>query len=203
MNFFSVFVLFSETKVQGVTKDFQRSLVEEFLPLTSEDKRLEALRELFIRSFDQFYREIEEKLRLIEGTTLEKWLNETFDTIEHDLLDRKSRCFILCRNDDNKEIIGFLTLSEEENNSVYIGQCAIKPEAKRRGYGAHLLQHLRNVYPRGTTYLGLCRRANTPAIHFYLKQGANLMGDDEIALKYKYDPILYTGFQFVDKGQTM
>jgi GNAT superfamily N-acetyltransferase len=91
-----------------------------------------------------------------------------------------------------------LTLTEEEKGSIYIAQCAIEAENKRRGYGARLLQHLRTIYPPGTFYWGLCRRANRPALNFYLKQGAKFMDDEEVAKKYGYDPALYTGFQFTD-----
>jgi GNAT superfamily N-acetyltransferase len=71
-------------------------------------------------------------------------------------------------------------------------------EFKRRGYGAQLLQHLRNTYPPNTQYWGLCRRANRPALQFYLKQGARFMESDEVATKYDYDPSFYAAFEFVD-----
>ncbi len=71
-------------------------------------------------------------------------------------------------------------------------------EFKRRGYGTQLLQHLRNIYPPNTHYLGLCRQANQPALQFLLKQGASYMKTDEIATKYGYHPSFYAAFEFVD-----
>jgi len=162
------------------------------------------LRELFVRSFDQFYKEIQSQLKLKTNKSLIEWLQETFDEMQDEMLSQKCRCFMLCSSDDpiendNKSgIIGFLTLKEEEKGSIYIAQCAIKAESKRRGYGACLLQHMRNIYPPGTFYWGLCRRANRPALNFYLKQGAKFMDDEEVAIKYGYDPALYTGFHFTD-----
>jgi GNAT superfamily N-acetyltransferase len=133
-----------------------------------------------------------------------EWLQETFDEMQDDLLKKKQRCFMLCstdeivKNNSKQGIIGFLTLTEEEKGSVYIAQFAIEAENKRRGYGARLLKHLQTVYPPGTLYWGLCRRANRPAIQFYLKHGAKFIDDEEIATKYHYNPALYTGFQFTD-----
>lgn len=119
------------------------------------------------------------------------------------MLNRKCRCFLLCLPDQNDEnnpsgVYGFLTLKEEKNEPIYIAQCAINPIIKRKGYGSRLLQHLRDVYPRGTNYVGLCRRANEPAIQFYLKLGAKFMESTEVAKKYNYDPELYIGFRFCD-----
>lgn len=181
-----------------------KAIVKEFLPRSIDDPILPILRELFVRSFDEFYKEIEVQLKLSTNLTLIQWLRETFDEMQEEMLIKKCRCFMLCTVDslvkyDSKQgIIGFLTLKEEENSSVYIAQCAIAAESKRRGYGARLLQYLRTIYPPGTYYWGLCRRANKPAVSFYMKLGATFMKDDEVATKYKYDPKLYTGFEFID-----
>jgi ribosomal protein S18 acetylase RimI-like enzyme len=179
--------------------------VREFLPRIARDPILPILRELFVRSFDQFYKEIEAQLKLKTSKTLVEWLQETFDEMQDEMLTKQCRCFMLCSSDDTAEndnrqgIIGFLTLKEEANGSVYIAQCAIEAESKRHGYGARLLQHLATIYPPGTSYWGLCRRANIPAVKFYLKQGAKFMDNEEVATKYGYDPTLYTGFQFNDR----
>jgi len=175
------------------------------LPHIARDPILSILRKLFVRTFDQFYKEIEAQLKLQTNKTLFEWLQETFDEMQDEMLAKKCRCFMLCSSDDaakndNKQgIIGFLTLKEEENGSVYIAQFAIEAELKRRGYGARLLQYLGTIYPPGTSYWGLCRRANIPAVKFYLKQGAKFMDNEEVATKYGYDPTLYTGFQFTDR----
>lgn len=139
------------------------------------------------------------------NTTLMEWLQGTFDEMQVDILHKRQRCFMLCSNDETVKddikqgIVGFLTLKEEEQNgSIYIAQCAIEAENKRRGYGTCLLQHLRTIYPPGTFYWGLCRRANRPAVNFYLKHGAKFMDNEEVAIKYGYDPALYTGFHFLD-----
>ncbi|CAF1000439.1 unnamed protein product [Rotaria sordida] len=178
-------------------------VVREFLPRSAHDPILPILRKLFVHSFDQFYKEIAAQLKLKSDKTLIEWLQETFNEMQEEMLTKKCRCFMLCSSDTVKYyktqgIIGFLTLKEEENESVYIAQCAIEAENKRRGCGARLLLHLRTIYPPGTSYWGLCRRANIPAVKFYLKQGAKFMDDEEVATKYGYDPTLYTGFQFTD-----
>ncbi|CAF0952603.1 unnamed protein product [Rotaria magnacalcarata] len=185
------------------TSRFDQVVVREFLPRTSHDPILPVLRELFVLSFNDFYKEIEAQLKIKSNKTLVKWLQETFDEMQDELLDKKSRCFMLCSSDifvDDKTygILAFLTLKEEKKGSVYIAQCAVEAEKKRHGYGAHLLRHLGMIYPSGTYYWGLCRRANLPAVKFYLKQGATLMDDEDVAEKYGYDPTLYTGFQFTD-----
>ena len=175
--------------------------VREFLPRTANDPILPVLRELFVHSFDQFYKEIEVQLKLKVHDTVGDWLHATFDEMQDNMLSRSQRCFILCSRDQvekNQGVIGFLTLTEEEKGSVYVAQVAIDPENKRRGYGTHLMQYLRSVYPPGTFYWGLCRRANRPAVNFYLKHGAKFIDDEEVGTKYGYDPKLYTGFQFND-----
>ncbi|CAF1534091.1 unnamed protein product [Rotaria sp. Silwood1] len=116
--------------------------------------------------------------------------------MEDEMLDASCRCFVL--SGDQDEIVGFLTLKDEGNNSIYIAQCAIRADIKRKGYGTQLLLHLRTIYPPGTHYWGLCRRANRPAVQFYIRQGAKYIKDDDVANKYGYDPNLYTGFEFDD-----
>ncbi|CAF4081683.1 unnamed protein product [Rotaria sp. Silwood2] len=189
-----------DTTIQSTLDEL---VVREFSPRTARDPILLILRELFVRSFDHFYKEIEAELKIKSGKTLVVWLQETFDEMQDEILTKKCRCFMLCSSDTVKHyktqgIIGFLTLKEEGNRSVYISQCAIDAENKRRGYGGHLLLHLRTIYPPGTSYWGLCRRANRPAVKFYLKQGAKFIDNEEVATKYDYDPTLYTGFQFTD-----
>ncbi|UJR29187.1 hypothetical protein I4U23_010401 [Adineta vaga] len=183
------------------TTDLTNVVVKEFLPTSARDPTFPILRELFVRSFDEFYKEIETQLRLKSQKSLIQWLDETFDEEQEAILSKEYRCFILYGNkdQDQKDIIfGFLTLKEEEEGSVYIAQVAVRAGDKRRGYGGQLLQHLRDIYPPNTHYYGLCRRANRPALQFYLKLGADFMKNDEIATKYGYDPELYAGFKFVD-----
>ena len=186
-----------------IRPSIDKVIVQEYLPRTVHDPVLPVLRELFVRSFDEFYQEIEVQLKLKMNKTLIVWLQETFDEMQDEMLTKKCRCFMLCstdvaKNSNTQGIIGFLTLKEEGKGSVYIAQCAIEAGSKRHGYGGRLLQHLRTVYPPGTFYWGLCRRANTPAVKFYLKQGATFMSNEEVAAKYGYDSDLYTGFQFAD-----
>lgn len=177
--------------------------MREFSPRTELDPILPILRNLFVRSFDEYYKEIQSQLKLKVNKTLVEWLHDTFDDMQSEMLSGKCRCFLLCssdtvENDPTQYIIGFLTLKEENDGSVYIAQCAIRAEQKRRGYGAQLLQHLRTIYPPGTFYWGLCRRANRPAVNFYLKLGASFIDNEEVAKKYGYDSSLYAGFQFTD-----
>ncbi|CAF1422124.1 unnamed protein product [Adineta steineri] len=176
--------------------------VREFIPTTPRDPTFSILRHLFVRSFDEFYNKIENQLNLKSQKNLLQWLDETFDEEQECILSRKYRCFILYtydKNDLKETISGFLTLKEEEEQgSIYIAQVAVHLGMKRRGYGAQLLKHLRDIYPANTKYWGLCRRANRPALQFYLKLGAQFMENDDIATKYGYNPELYTGFEFVD-----
>jgi len=175
--------------------------VREFLPESARDPTFSILRNLFVRSFDEFYKQIETQLNLKSDKNLIQWLDETYDEEQEAILAKQYRCFLLCGNenqDSNEIILGFLTLKEEEEGSICIAQVAVRLDIKRRGYGAQLLQHLRNIYPPHTQYWGLCRRANRPALQFYLKQGAKFMKNDEVAQKYGYDPSLYAGFEFVD-----
>ncbi|CAF3610407.1 unnamed protein product, partial [Rotaria sp. Silwood2] len=159
------------------------------------------LRNLFVRSFNEYYKQIEVQLNLKSEKTLTQWLDETFNDERETILSGEYRCFILCSNqcqDLKDNILGFLTLKEEKKGSIYIAQVAVRLDIKRRGYGVQLLQHLRNIYPPNTYYWGLCRRANRPALQFYLKNGAKFMTDDDVATKYGYDPTLYAGFEFLD-----
>ena len=173
--------------------------VEEFKPTSPGDPTLLTLRNLFVRSFAEFYKQIEADLKLKSGKNLIQWLDETFDGEQEALLKREYRCFVLCTNENinsNDSILGFLTLKEEDQGSIYIAQVAVRLGIKRLGYGIQLLRHLLNIYPPNTYYWGLCRRVNRPALQFYLKIGAKFMTDDDIAIKYKYDPELYAGFEF-------
>ena len=192
------------TKLESVLQPSSDSIyVREFLPRSAKDPTLPILRELFVHSFDDVYKNIEAQLKLKTKTNVKQWLHETFDEMQDNMISRKQRCFVLysseksTRNNGKERAIGFLTLTDEKG-SVYIAQFAIDAENKRRGYGTCLLQHLRSVYPPGTFYCGLCRRINDPAMKFYLKQGAKFIDNEEIATKYGYDQNLYTGFQFTD-----
>lgn len=144
-------------------------------------------------------------MKLETNTTLIQWLDETFNETQQAMLQRQTRCFMLCSLDDevenekNQGIIGFLIVKEEADGSIYIAQCAIDAQSKRCGHGSRLIRHLGSIYPPNTYYCGLCRRANEPAVKFYLKQGAKIMDDKEVATKYKYDPQLYAGFHFTDQ----
>ncbi|CAF4407713.1 unnamed protein product [Rotaria sp. Silwood2] len=175
--------------------------VQEFKPTSINDPIFPVLRNLFVRSFDEYYKQIEVQLNLKSEKTLTQWLDETFNDERETILSGEYRCFILCSNqcqDLKDNILGFLTLKEEKKGSIYIAQVAVRLDIKRRGYGVQLLQHLRNIYPPNTYYWGLCRRANRPALQFYLKNGAKFMTDDDVATKYGYDPTLYAGFEFLD-----
>lgn len=159
------------------------------------------LRNLFICSFNDFYKQIEIKFNLKSNKSLAEWLDETFNSEQEAILSGQYRCFILSNTANQQwmeKIVGFLTVKEEKQGSIYIAQVAIRLDNKRRGFGAQLLKHLRDIYPPNTYYWGLCRRANRPALQFYLKHGATFMKDDDVAMKYGYDPTLYTGFEFVD-----
>jgi hypothetical protein len=174
--------------------------IREFLPRSSRDPIFSILRNLFIRVFDNYYKHIEANLKLEAGKSLIQWLDETFDNEQEAILTKNSRCFILCtnENEDSKESIrGFLTLREEEEGSVYIAQFVIRGDMKRKGYGCQLLQNVRQMYPPNTLFWVLCRRADQPALQFYINQGAKFMKDFDIAKKYGYDPELYIGLEFV------
>ncbi|CAF1284117.1 unnamed protein product [Adineta ricciae] len=188
---------------QLVLPSFHNTSVCEFFPESNDDPVFSVLRELFIHSFDDFYKHVEMELKIEEGKTLRQWLRETFDNMQSEIITKQCRCFILWAvdplyNNNRQNAIGFLTLKDQEKGSVYIAQCCIDADFKRHGFGGRLLEYLRTVYPPGTFYCGLCRRVNQPAIHFYLKQGAMFMNGDEVAKKYKYDPKLYVGFEFKD-----
>ncbi|CAF5032121.1 unnamed protein product [Rotaria sp. Silwood1] len=141
--------------------------VQEFKPTSINDPIFSVLRNLFIRSFDEYYKQIEAQLNLKSDKTLIQWLDETYNDEQESILSGKYRCFILCSNqyqDLKDNVVGFLTLREETEGSIYIAQVAVRLDVKRRGYGVQLLQHLRHVYPPNTYYWGLCRRANRPAL---------------------------------------
>lgn len=182
----------------------EKTVVKEYIPTDSSDRILPILREIFVNSFDQYYQIIETDLKLKENTKLRDWLHEVFDDMEKEMLEQKCRCFMLRSSEEEEEteynlgIIGFLTLEEKDDGSIYIAQCAIDAQSKQCGYGSRLIQHLREVYPRGTYYWGLCRRANKPAVNFYVKLGAKFISDKTVANKKGYDSTLYAGFEFTD-----
>ncbi|CAF1342539.1 unnamed protein product [Didymodactylos carnosus] len=180
----------------------KKAIVKEYIPKSDRDIELPALRSLFIESFDDFYKEIEPRLQLRSDTTLRNWLNETFDEMQEEMVKKKSRVFLLTTGTSVSNILGFMQIKEEnDTNTVYISQVAVHASLKRKGFGGLLLQHLLMVYPTGKTYTGLCRRANDPALQFYIKNGAVIMPDDVVAQKYGYDPVKYLGFQYVDKTE--
>ena len=191
--------------VVQVKPSIEKTIVKEFIPQNVSDAILPILREIFVNSFHQYYQEIQNELKLKENKNLREWLHEVFDEMQMEMLERKCRCFMLCSTDEtesknqNQGIIGFLTLEEREQGTVYIAQCAIDARSKQCGYGSRLIQHLREVYPPGTYYWGLCRRANKPAVSFYAKQGAKFIDDKNVADTKGYDSSLYAGFEFTDK----
>ena len=196
--------LINEQKpVVQVKPSIEKTIVKEFIPQHASDAILSILREIFVKSFHQYYKEIQIELKLQENKDLLEWLHEVFDEMQTEMLERKCRCFMLSSTDvadsKNQGIIGFLTLEEREGGIIYIAQCAIDAQSKKCGYGSRLFQHLRQVYPPGTYYWGLCRRANKPAVSFYAKLGAKFIDDKNVADKKGYDSSLYAGFEFTDK----
>ena len=133
--------LINEQKpVVQVKPSIEKTIVKEFIPQHASDAILSILREIFVKSFHQYYKEIQIELKLQENKDLLEWLHEVFDEMQMEMLERKCRCFMLCSTDEtesknqNQGIIGFLTLEEREQGTVYIAQCAIDARSKQCGY---------------------------------------------------------------------
>jgi len=173
--------------------------VEEFVPISNNDPILPELRRLFVSSFYEHYKTIEQQLNLPPETSLITWLEKAFNEEVDELLSHICRCFLIFTPPPSV-IAGFMLTADSKNdpNGIYISQFAIDPKYKRKGYGLLLLKHLISVFPSATSYTCLCRRVNKPALHFYEKSGAKLIDDDQIAAQYGYNPIDYLGFQFTN-----
>ncbi|CAF1000456.1 unnamed protein product [Rotaria sordida] len=171
--------------------------IEEFIPTSNNDPLLIELRHLFVSSFYENYKTVESQLNLPAGETLLTWLETAFNEEANKLLSHNCRCFLIYTSSSLSVISGFLTIKENENdsNDIYISQCAIDPTFKRQGYGLHLLKYLTKVFPFATSYTCLCRRVNKPALKFYEKCGATFIDDNEIVIKYGYNPIDYICLQ--------
>ena len=186
----------------NVTPAHSQVVATEFLPSAANDPLLPILRKVYVESLSDYYEEIQHQLSLGAGKTLHDFLNATFNDMQEEMLAKTCRCVILRFTTDEvietrpTSVVGLMTMKDEGHGCVYIAQLAIDPTYKRRGYGTQLLQHLRVLYPPGTTYHGLCRQANVPAIQFYLKIGASIIDSKPLAEKYHYDPKIYTGLQF-------
>ncbi|CAF1629247.1 unnamed protein product [Didymodactylos carnosus] len=148
-----------------------KTMVKEYVARSERDMELPVLRSLFIESFDDFYKLIEPKLQLRPDISLRDWLDETFNEMQEEMITKQCRVFLLTTGSAPSDIIGFMQIKEENNtNTVYVSQVAAHASLKRKGFGALLLRYLISVYPPGKTYTGLCRRANDPALQFYMKK---------------------------------
>lgn len=191
-------------ETDNATRAHSPVIATEFLPSALNDPLLPVLRTVYIESLREYYKQILHQLSIGAGQTLDDFLNTTFNKMQEEMLAKTCRCVILRFTTDTvikttpTGVVGLMTVKDEEDGCVYIAQLAIDPAYKRRGYGRQLLQHLRVIYPQGTTYHGLCRRANTPAIQFYLKAGAILIDSEPLAKKYRYNPEIYTALEFKD-----
>jgi ribosomal protein S18 acetylase RimI-like enzyme len=172
--------------------------VVEFVPKNNNDPILSELRRLFVCSFYEYYKTIESQLNLPVGESLLAWLEKAFDEEADELLSHKCRCLLASTFSPSPAIVGFLTIKESKTDpdDIYLSQCAVDPEFKRKGYGLLLLKHLITMFPSTASYVCLCRRVNKPALKFYEKCGAKLIENDQIATNYGYNPVDYLGFQF-------
>ena len=178
-----------------------KTKIEEFVPTSSYDPRFFVLRKLFVDSFEDIDRQLEEQLNPRPKTNLTQWIEETFDEQQTMILSKQYRCFLLTdvdRTDTNENILAFLTLTEKDDKQIYIGQVAVRRDVQRRGYARQLFQHILDRYPKNTRYRGIIRRANQPALQFFVKHGATFLDNHLLATEYGYDPALYVGFQFFE-----
>lgn len=172
--------------------------MKEFTPTSRSDPLFKILRDVFEKSFQPHYTEILSQLHLEPGLSLKGWMRKTFDGLQCKLVAKEWRCFTICDQSDLNKIIGLMTTKQEyeSDGSLYVAQFCVHPCYKRRGFGSKLLRGLFEFFPSQTKFVGLCRRANRPALQFYLKNGARYCDDPEIAKKWDYPPDLYVGLEF-------
>lgn len=168
------------------------AIVEEYVPKDANDVELLALRRLFVDTFYENYQRIESLLNLDTGKALLPWLEEGFDDMQNKMLTKEFRTFIIRYE---SVIAGLMTVKEMSEKLVYISQLAIHTSFKRRGYGDMLMNHLVNIYGSNMTCEILCRRVNKPALDFYLKKGAKIVDDEQLANKYGCNSTDYVSLQ--------
>ena len=166
--------------------------IEEYAYSDANKSTLTELRRCFIDSFYDYYRLIESELNLPSNKDVRTWLGEAFDEIEDEIIANRCRTIIARQN---STLVALLLLKETElkHKIVYISQLAVSPAYKRQSCGKKLICHLVNIYGRDVKYEILCRRVNQPGLEFYKKLGAYLVGNENIVLKYGYNPINYVG----------
>lgn len=170
-------------------------IIEEFRPKFARDGMFPVLGELFVRSFTSAYKQMKMSL----DSDLHEWLEEQFDEEQAAILAGEHRCFTLCDRQYTRfhqSILAFVTVREDDFNSVYLAYLVVRQDVKRQGYGWQLVQYLHRTFPTNTRFWTIIRKRNQAAAQFYDKYGATAIADDELRDKYGYDPDEYLGFDW-------
>ncbi|KAI1326906.1 histone acetyltransferase GCN5-like protein [Xylariaceae sp. FL0255] len=90
------------------------------------------------------------------------------------VLDYSHKSLVLIRRttQDNGAVIGGITWREFPGNRVAeLVFCAIEPGTTRQGYGAHLMNHVKDYFRASGPIMHLITCADNAAVNFFKKQG--------------------------------
>ena len=154
--------------------------------LEEMQKTADLAKAIFIEAFSTTYKQyylssgsvepIEKWLRLREGLTLEKWLDNTFDDeFQEYLLGLKS--FVYLRDSKNN-LIGWLSHSLiSEKGDLYLSQCSLEADSRNQKVATAVFVELfkngciKALFPEAKEVKLIARKINTIAGHLYLKAG--------------------------------
>ena len=172
-------------------------VIQEFRPNFAHDPMFPVLEELFVRSFTPVYN----RMHMSFDGDLREWLENIFDQERTAILAREHRCFTLSDRRGTQlsdRVLAFVTVREDESNSVYLAQLVVRQDLKRQGFGSQLVQHLCRTFPGNTRFWTIIRQRNQVASQFYHAMDATIIPAAELREKDGYDPQEYLGFEWRD-----
>lgn len=171
-------------------------------PMVVED------REYFTSEFERSYMVVYgEKEFYISGTLgplklgkynraeKEAWLHATAVAEFGDYVASPQRGYkALWINYDKERVGAFLYRLLDDGITLYVAQVFMRPEFQRKGIASFVLNHLiPSLHPERTAYEVIARPQNDGARAYYPRCGFH-RGDEEVVLKYNYDPSRYISF---------
>ena len=162
----SVFAFGEYTEQSGSTINF------------SDDKKSQNFsiqRELFIRTFDEEYKDIEPpkiKPHFKSRGDITNWLSNVFD-IEHKYFTSAKHPMNWITIEKNSKIIGFVMFEQWKNkaDTWHIRQMAVIPAEQRKGYGTRLIKSILKLRKNIKKIIVDTRYTNIKAIDSYKKNG--------------------------------
>lgn len=191
---FSVFMLFFTTVISDkmiATESLRGTLELEWLQHREGPVYpLQECKRVFLDAFLDAYQNVScQELGVEDKVT---FLEEAFASVHQEFECNRSN---VCLARVNGKVVGIMSVSLSEENSIYLSQLAVHPSYQRCGIGSRLVTSILQKFPdRNTIYL-VIRLCNSKGRAFYEKFGFRLSPYMHVG----YTPARYVGYEFQRK----